>query len=74
MQHPLKLERIINKDAFAARIGKLTAGGYDAARRPAIVEAFKNALADGKAEAEAMLMKDGSGMACAMRLPGLGDR
>lgn len=73
MQHPLKLERIIDRQAIAARLSALSAGHYNAAQRPAVVEAFKHALSEGRAEAEAMLMKDGSGMACAMRLSGLMD-
>jgi len=65
----LKLDEMI--DAAALR-GELTAYARDAkspeALRAAVLKRLKEGLAEGRARAEALLMEDGGGTACAARL------
>ncbi len=48
-------------------------GGREADIRPAVVARFKQALAEGRREAERLLMADGSGRMCSIRLSALQD-
>jgi [protein-PII] uridylyltransferase len=68
---PLKLDEIVDASQLRAQLGELAPGG--AAARPALLEAFKQTLSEGRARAEAMLMHDGGGTACAERLSHLMD-
>jgi [protein-PII] uridylyltransferase len=74
---PLKLEDIVDATALRRDIAALTAGaggdGADPAVRTGLVKLFKTVLAEGRATAEAMLMADGGGNACAERLSHLMD-
>ena len=74
---PLNLEQIVDGQALRRELSELTAahGGSGASLevRKAAVALLKEHLARGRAEAEAMLTKDGSGTACAERLSHLMD-
>jgi [protein-PII] uridylyltransferase len=61
---------IFDSDAVAADLAKLAAAhlGRDADLQAAIVQRLKAALAEGRAEAEALLLQDRHGRRCAERL------
>ena len=69
---PLRLDQMIDSDALRASLVAIVAahGGDGAAPqvRAEVLAVLKQALADGRATAEAMLMADGGGTACAVRL------
>ncbi|MHB2267182.1 [protein-PII] uridylyltransferase [Aliihoeflea sp. PC F10.4] len=68
---PLKLDEIVDVRGLRGRLDALApATGAD---RQAIVDLLKETLANGHARAEAMLMDDGGGTACAERLSHLMD-
>ncbi|PRD43372.1 [protein-PII] uridylyltransferase [Phyllobacterium phragmitis] len=69
----LKLEQIVNAEKLRGQLDAL-AGQADAqAIRGQVLQTLKATLADGRASAEAMLMKDGGGVLCATRLSHLMD-
>lgn len=74
---PLKLEELIDGDALRRDLSALTAetdgDGSGMAVRGRALQLFKQRLADGRSVAEAMLMDDGGGTACASRLSHLMD-
>ena len=69
---PLRLDELIDGDALRRRLSGLTAetagDGSAPALRAAALGVLKDALAEGRAKAEAMLREDGGGNACAERL------
>jgi [protein-PII] uridylyltransferase len=69
---PLKLDELIDGDRLREELTALTAAtggdGSGSAVRTAALQLFKQRLAHGRATAEAMLMEDGGGTACASRL------
>lgn len=75
--HDLRLEEIINAEAFARKLHELADASDDSytgsVTRRVILQAFKDALIRGRANAEAMLIKDGRGTLCARRLSYLMD-
>lgn len=77
MPHTLKLDEIIDVSALNAQLDEIApalGGTADAIiLRPKVVEILKETLAHGRHQAEAMLLKDGGGLICAMRLSGLMD-
>ncbi|MET0168858.1 MAG: [protein-PII] uridylyltransferase [Aliihoeflea sp.] len=68
---PLKLDEIVDVAALRARLDELAPS--TGADRQLVVDTLKQALAEGHARAEAMLMDDGGGTACAERLSHLMD-
>ncbi len=74
---PLKLSEMIDADPLRAELTALTAAsdgdGSSPEVRARVLDAFRQRLAAGRATAEAMLMEDGSGTACAARLSHLMD-
>ena len=74
---PLKLSEMIDGDSLRAALTALTAGSDGDGSAPAIraeaLALFKDTLAEGRTRAEAMLMEDGGGTACAARLSHLMD-
>ncbi|MEQ9017794.1 MAG: [protein-PII] uridylyltransferase [Nitratireductor sp.] len=74
---PLKLGEIINGASLRARLSACAseAGGDGSGQavRAAVLKALREELAAGRTKAEAMLMKDGGGTACAARLSHLMD-
>ena len=69
---PLKLDELIDGQSLREELTALTAetggDGSGAEVRAGALQLFKRRLADGRATAEAMLMDDGGGTACAARL------
>jgi [protein-PII] uridylyltransferase len=61
---------VFDRDAVAADLAKLAASrsGSDGELRVAVTQRLKAALADGRAEAEALLLRDRHGRRCAERL------
>ena len=74
---PLKLDEMIDGAALRRDIAALVAeaggDGASPAARSALVRLLKERLAEGRATAEALLMADGGGHACAARLSHLMD-
>ena len=74
---PLKLDELIDGEALRRDLTALTresAGdGSSAAIRAAVLQLLKERIANGKKIAETMLMEDGSGTACSLRLSHLMD-
>ncbi|MEX4006625.1 [protein-PII] uridylyltransferase [Neoaquamicrobium sediminum] len=69
---PLKLDEIIDGRALLDEM--IALAGKDAAgARPALIRLLKERVAEARARAEAMLMADGGGTACAARLSHLMD-
>ncbi len=69
---PLKLDEIIDGRALLDEM--IALAGKDAAgARPALIRLLKERVAEARARAEAMLMADGGGTACAARLSHLID-
>ena len=75
--HDLRLDEIINAEAFQRKLHELadsTSEDYTSpATRKVILQALKDALIRGRANAETMLIKDGGGTLCATRLSYLMD-
>ena len=73
----LKLDEIIDAPALRRQLSELTKAtrgdGSGAQVRSKVLALLKKTLADGRAIAEAMLMEDGGGTACAARLSHLMD-
>jgi [protein-PII] uridylyltransferase len=66
---PLKLDEMIDADALRAELAAMAKeAGSAEAIRSRLLDRLKNSLADGRRRAEAMLMDDGGGTACAARL------
>jgi len=72
---PLKLETMIDAAALREKLGALAgkAAPKQADGRARALALFKEALAEGRRTAEAMLIEDGGGSACAIRLSHLMD-
>jgi [protein-PII] uridylyltransferase len=74
---PLKLDRIVDGEALRRELTALTAAtggdGSSAAVRQTAVDLFKRTISEGRRTAEAMLLADGGGSACAERLSHLMD-
>ena len=74
---PLKLDQMIDGAALRAALSALTAGtngdGAGAKVRERVIALLKDHIAEGRTTAEAMLVQDGSGAACAARLSHLMD-
>ena len=72
---PLKLDEIIDGTALLEEMIALakTGGGSAAGVRPALIRLLKERIAEARGRAEAMLMADGGGTACAARLSHLMD-
>jgi [protein-PII] uridylyltransferase len=74
---PLKLEKMVDGEALRRDLTALTAStggdGSGKAVRQQTVELLKRAILEGRKAAEAMLLQDGGGSACAERLSHLMD-
>ena len=74
---PLKLEKMVDGEALRRELTALTAStggdGSSPAVRQQAVDLFKRTILEGRKEAEAMLLQDGGGSACAERLSHLMD-
>lgn len=75
--HDLKLEEIVNPETLRRKLNELadsTDENYTSPTvRKVVLQALKDALVRGRANAEGMLMKDGGGTLCAKRLSFLMD-
>ncbi|MDF1601084.1 [protein-PII] uridylyltransferase [Mesorhizobium sp. YIM 152430] len=70
---PLRLDEIVDGEKLRRDMAALVGSdGVDRARK-AVVQLLKDRMAQGRAEAEKMLMEDGGGTACAERLSHLMD-
>ena len=68
---PLKLNEMIDADALRQDLTALTGpegDGSDFAIRAKVLEKLKQTMAEGRSRAETMLLADGGGTACAVRL------
>ncbi|GGA88395.1 bifunctional uridylyltransferase/uridylyl-removing enzyme [Brucella endophytica] len=64
----LKLGEIVNGEKLRRRLDALAKEADGQALRGQVLQALKETLASGRSAAEAMLMKDGGGRRCAIRL------
>ncbi|NGR07252.1 [protein-PII] uridylyltransferase [bacterium SGD-2] len=71
---PLKLDQIIDRESLQKELDEIAKAGKPASEtRNAVLKALKNRLVDGRKAAEQMLLEDGGGTACAIRLSHLMD-
>jgi len=72
-KHALKLDAIIDSAGLAAALGALVAGRSAGEARPLVLAEFKQRLKAGRDLAEHLLMQEGDGTLCAIRLSHLMD-